>query len=115
MGGAHRLAGRMGSLLARRNDGLWEGRDRRSKVFRTNTLSSRQYIQYFFFSEAVFGFFGAEVEFQEDVDEAVVVNGPFHYGFKEVEGIYRLDKVNVREDKLEFVGLEVTYEVPLDV
>lgn len=61
------------------------------------------------------GFFCAEVELQEDVDEAIVVNGPFLYGFKEVEGIYGLDKVNVWEDHLEFVGLKVAYEVPLHV
>ena len=63
----------------------------------------------------MFGFFCAKVEFQEDVNEAIVVNGPFLYGFKEVEGVYGLDKVNVRKDHLELVGLEVAYEVPLNV
>ena len=63
----------------------------------------------------MFGLFGAQVQFQKDIDGFAVVCPPLVDRFQQMEGVHRLDQGDVREDELELVGLEVADEVPLDV
>ena len=61
------------------------------------------------------GFFGAQVEFQEDVNQSVVGLGPGLDGFQEVKGVYGLGQGDVWQDQFEFIGLEMADEMPLDI
>jgi hypothetical protein len=65
--------------------------------------------------EALLGVLRTKVEFQKDVDDAAVGGAPGVYSLKEVKGIHGLDQVHVREDQLQFIGLEMADKMPLDV
>ena len=65
--------------------------------------------------EALLGFLGAKVKFKKDVDDTRVGGAPGVYGLKEMEGIYGLHKLYIRENQLQFIGLEMADEMPLDI
>ena len=65
--------------------------------------------------EALFGFLRTKVKFKKDIDDTAVGGAPGVYSLKEVKGIHRLDQVHVREDKFQFIGLEMADKMPLDV
>ena len=55
------------------------------------------------------------MELQKDVCHLVISYAPGVYGLKEMEGIYGLDQVHVREDQFQFIGLEMADKMPADV
>ena len=61
------------------------------------------------------GFFGPEMEFQENIHHTMIGDGPSLYGFQQVQGVHRLDQRNVRQYQLQLIGLEMTDEMPLDI
>ena len=65
--------------------------------------------------EALFGFLRTKVKFKKDIDDTAVGGAPGVYSLKEVKGIHGLDQVHVREDQLQFIGLEMADEMPLDI
>ena len=84
----------------------------RPEVFRGCTPAASENI---FLIKTLLGLFGAQVEFQEDVDDPTVLSPPLVDGFQQVEGIDGLDESDVREDELELVGLEMADDMPLDI
>ena len=65
--------------------------------------------------EAAFGEFGAEVKFQQDIDGPGIDRGPIINQIKQVAGVHGLDQVGIRKNQLQFVGLKMADEMPLDV
>ena len=65
--------------------------------------------------EALFGFLRTKVKFKKDIDDTAVGGAPGVYGLKKVKGINGLDQVHVREDQLQFIGLEMADKMPLDI
>lgn len=55
------------------------------------------------------------MDLQEDVDYALVVGPPALYGIQKMDGIHRLDKRDIRKDKLQLIGLKMADEVPIHV
>ena len=58
------------------------------------------------------GFLRAQVEFQEDGNDPVIGSAPLLNGIQKVDGIHRLNHRGIWQDQLEFIGLEVTDEMP---
>lgn len=69
----------------------------------------------FLLGEAAFGEFGAEVKFQQDIDGPGIDRGPIINQIKQVTRIHRLDQRGIRKNQLQFVGLEMADEMPLDI
>jgi hypothetical protein len=65
--------------------------------------------------EALLGLLCSKVEFQKNVDDAAIGGAPGIDSFKEVKGIHGLDQVHVREDKFQFIGLEMADKMPADI
>ena len=55
------------------------------------------------------------MKFKKDVDDAAIGSAPGVYGLKEMEGIYGLHKLYIRENQLQFIGLEMADKMPLDI
>ena len=62
--------------------------------------------------EAMLGFLRAQMEFQEDGNDPVIGSAPLLNGIQKVDGIHRLNHRGIWQDQLEFIGLEVTDEMP---
>ena len=69
----------------------------------------------FFRGEALLGGIRGNIDLQEDIDYAVIGRTPVLDGIEKMHGIDRLDKGNVRQYQLKFVGLKVANEMPLHV
>ena len=65
--------------------------------------------------EALLGLFGAKVELQKDIRHFVIGHAPGVNGLKEMEGIYGLHKLYIRENQLKFIGLEMADKMPADI
>ena len=61
------------------------------------------------------GFFSAQVEFQENVDDLVVGDSPGGDGLQQMQGIYGLHQGNIGQYQLELIGLQMADEMPLHV
>ena len=88
-------------------------RPRVARGFRTNTLSTN--CPYLICGKTLFGFFGAKVEFQEDIHNAVVGYAPGVDGFQKMKRVNGLDQSHIGQDKFEFIGLEMADKMPLDI
>lgn len=73
--------------------------------------------QFFGFTgvESELGFLGGDMELEEAVDDAVVLGGFLVYGLQQREGVDAVDERDVGDNVLDFIGLEVSDEMPLDV
>ena len=58
------------------------------------------------------GFLRAQMEFQEDGHRPAVRIGPGGNGLQQMDRIHRLNHRGIWQDQLEFIGLEVTDEMP---
>ena len=70
------------------------------------------YSHNFIFREALLGFFRAQVEFQEDIDDPAVSHGPGGDSLQQVQGIYGLHQRYIGQDQLELIGLQMADEMP---
>ena len=74
-----------------------------------------KYIKYFTLCKALLCFFGTKMQLQENIYNLIIGGAPGIDGFQQVQGVYRLDQLYIRKHQFEFVRLEVTYEMPLDI
>ena len=70
---------------------------------------------YLLLGEAALGEFGTQMELKQHIDHTGIDRGPVVDQIQQVTRIHGLDQVGVRKDQLQFVGLEMADEMPLDV
>lgn len=70
---------------------------------------------YLVLSEATFCLLSSKMKFEKDIDNSIVICPPALDGFQETQRINGLHKRRIRQDHLQFVGLEMAYKMPLDV
>ena len=69
----------------------------------------------FFHAEAEFRFLFRDVELQQAVDNSVVLNCFFINGLQQIEGVDGMNQPRERYDVFDFVCLQMSDEMPVDV